>query len=143
MNDEGQIAEPGRAWALLLARLLLGLLFLMAGIEKVFGEGLVENARRLFVEGYQDTFLPVWLLWPSGLAVPLVELASGVLLILGLWRKPVYVAIGGVLVMVTFGHLILEPFFSFYYHVFPRAILLLFLLWAGFAADRFSLDELR
>ena len=143
MNDKGQIAEPGRAWALLLARLLLGFLFLMAGIEKVFGEGLVENARRLFVEGYQDTFLPVWLLWPSGLAVPLVELASGLLLILGLWRKPVYLAIGGVLVMVTFGHLILEPFFAFYYHVFPRAILLLFLLWAGFAADRFSLDELR
>ncbi|MFQ5528825.1 MAG: DoxX family protein [Gemmatimonadota bacterium] len=143
MNAHGEVAEPGRAWALLLARLVLGLIFFMTGIYKIFDVGLIEQAESLFVEPYSDTFLPVWSLWASGVTVPFVELIAGLLVIVGLWRKPAYLALGGVLVLVTFGHLLANPFFPFHHDVFPRALLVVLLLWAGPAADRYSIDELR
>ena len=48
------------SWALLFARGILGLIFLMAGIYKVFQLGPMEHARRLFVDPYAETFLPAW-----------------------------------------------------------------------------------
>jgi hypothetical protein len=38
---------------------------------------------------------------------------------------------------------VLNPFFPFHHDVFPRAVLLLFLLWMGPADDTLSLDALR
>ncbi len=61
-----------RTWAILVARAILGLIFFMAGVWKVFTLGPVEHARRLFVEPYADTFLPAWSLWATGTVVPLV-----------------------------------------------------------------------
>ncbi len=129
--------------ALLIARLLLGLLFFMGGIYKIFVIGLTTGAESMFVVPYADTFLPVWALWAGGVTIPFIELISGLLVILGLWRKPAYLALAGVLVLVTFGHTVLNPFFPFHHDVFPRAVLLLFLLWMGPADDTLSLDALR
>jgi len=52
------------------------------------------------------------------------------------------IALGGVLVIVAFGHLRREPLFNFSGHVIPRLALLLFLLWSPRELDRFSLDRL-
>src|SRR5258707_2598453 len=94
-----------RSWALLFARLVLGLIFFMAGVYKVFDLGPLGHARKYFLP-YADTFLPVWSLWATGVVVPFVELLAGALLILG-WRiRAALVALGGVLVLVTFGHLL-------------------------------------
>lgn len=143
MSANRILAASGRAWALLLTRLMLGLIFFMAGVFKVFEMGPIAGAQRMFVEPYADTFLPVWALWASGVTVPFVELIAGFLVIIGLWRKPAYVALGGVLALVTFGHLLADPFYAFHHHVFPRTVLLLFLLWAGPADDTLSVDALR
>ena len=70
MSVDDMQARSGRKWALLLTRLALGLLFFMAGVFKIFDQGLVAGAESMFVEPYRDTFLPVWALWASGLAVP-------------------------------------------------------------------------
>ena len=129
-----------RAWALLFARLVLGFIFFMAGVFKVFSMTPVGHVRKWFLP-YQDTFLPSWSLWAVGLAIPLVELVGGALLLLG-WR--VYhalLALGVVLVIVTFGHLLKEPLYPFHEHVIPRLALLLFLLVMPRDADRFSLDD--
>jgi uncharacterized membrane protein YphA (DoxX/SURF4 family) len=129
-----------RAWALLFARLVLGFIFFMAGVFKVFSLTPVGHVRKWFLP-YQDTFLPSWSLWGVGLAIPLVELAGGALLLLG-WR--VYhalLALGVVLVIVTFGHLLKEPLYPFHEHVIPRLALLLFLLVFPRDADQFSLDS--
>ena len=142
MSADDMQAWSGRKWALLLTRVVLGLLFFMAGVWKVFELGPVSGARAMFVEPYADTFLPVWALWASGVTVPFVELIAGFLLIIGLWRKPAYLALAGVLAMVTFGHLLAEPIFTFHHHVFPRTVLLVFLLWAGPADDTLSADGL-
>ena len=130
-----------RAWALLFARLVLGFIFFMAGVFKVFDMTPVGHVRKWFLP-YQDTFLPSWSLWAVGLAIPLVELVGGALLLLG-WR--VYhalLALGAVLVIVTFGHLLKEPLYPFHEHVIPRLALLVFLLVMPRDADQFSLDHL-
>lgn len=130
-----------RAWATLFARLVLGLIFFMAGVGKVFQLGPIEHAQKYFLP-FSDTFLPVWSLWLVGVTIPIVELVAGALLLLG-WRiRDALIALGFVLVIVTFGHLLRDPLFNFSGHVIPRLALLLFLLWSPREQDLFSLDEL-
>ena len=131
---------PNRTWAVLIARAILGLIFFMAGFWKVFTLGPIEHARRLFVEPYSVTFLPAWSLWATGTVVPWVELVAGALVFLGLRTRPSLLALGSVLVLVTFGHLLAEPLYQFHTHVIPRTALLLFLLTMPASDDRLSLD---
>jgi uncharacterized membrane protein YphA (DoxX/SURF4 family) len=130
-----------RAWALLFARLVLGLIFFMAGVWKVFQLGPLEHARKFFLP-FADTFLPVWSLWAVGVTVPIVELIAGALVILG-WRvREALVALGFVLAIVTFGHLLKEPLYEFHTHVVPRLALLLFVLLLPREDDHLSVDYL-
>ena len=129
-----------RGWAVLFARLVLGLIFFMAGIMKVFQLGPLEHARKYFLP-FADTFLPIWSLWLVGVVIPFVELVAGALLLLGLRTREALIALGAVLVIVTFGHLLHEPLFNFSGHVIPRLALLLFLLWCPRELDRYSLDS--
>ena len=129
-----------RAWALLFAWLALGLIFFMAGVYKVWTLGPAGHVRKWFLP-YQDTFLPVWSLWAVGLAIPFVELAAGAALLVGLRIRDALLALGAVLVVVTFGHLLKEPLYPFHEHVIPRLALLLFLLVMPREEDRYSLDR--
>ncbi len=130
-----------RAWAILFARLVLGFIFFMAGVFKVFTLGPAGHVRKWFLP-YQDTFLPTWSLWAAGLAIPFVELLAGAALLVG-WRiRAALLFLGTVLVVVTFGHLLKEPLYPFHEHVIPRLGLLLFLLVMPREEDRFSLDHL-
>ena len=129
-----------RSWAILFARGVLGLIFFMAGVYKVFTITPVGHAHKWFVDPYADTFLPMWSLWLTGLAIPVVELLAGALLLLG-WRvREALIALGFVLLIVTFGHLLKEPLYEFHTHVIPRLALLLFLLMLPREDDRFSID---
>lgn len=130
-----------RAWAILFARLVLGLIFFMAGVMKVFQMGPLNHARKWFLP-YADTFLPVWSLWAMGVTIPFVELIAGAMVILGLRVREALVALGFVLAVVTFGHLLKEPLYEFHTHVIPRLALLLFVFLLPRADDRFSLDHL-
>ena len=129
-----------RAWALLFARLVLGLIFFMAGVMKVFQLGPLEHARKYFLP-FTDTFLPVWSLWAVGATIPLIELIAGALIILGLRTRDGLVALGFVLVIVTFGHLLHDPLYNLTGHVIPRLALLLFVLCFPLEDDRFSVDH--
>jgi uncharacterized membrane protein YphA (DoxX/SURF4 family) len=129
--------NSGRSWALLFARLVLGLIFFMAGVWKVFQLG----PRKYFLP-FADTFLPVWSLWFTGVTVPIVELVAGALVILGLRTREALIALGFVLAIVTFGHLLKEPLYEFHTHVIPRLALLLFILLVPRRDDRFSIDYL-
>lgn len=130
-----------RGWALLFARLVLGLIFFMAGVWKVFSLGPLEHARKYFLP-FADTFLPVWSLWAVGVVIPVVELIAGALVIVGLRTRAALVALGFVLAIVTFGHLLHEPLYEFHSHVIPRLALLLFILLLPREDDRFSIDQL-
>ena len=132
-------ANIDRAWAILFARLVLGLIFFMAGVMKVFQLGPLNHARKYFLP-FADTFLPVWSLWAVGVVIPFVELIAGAMVILGLRGREALVALGFVLAIVTFGHLLHEPLYEFHTHVIPRLALLLFVLLLPREDDRFSLD---
>ena len=130
-----------RSWALLFARLVLGLIFFMAGVWKVFQLGPLQHARKYFLP-FSDTFLPVWSLWATGVVIPFIELIGGALVILGLRTREALIALGFVLAIVTFGHLLKEPLYEFHTHVIPRLALLLFVFMLPREDDRFSVDHL-
>ncbi len=129
------------AWALFFARVILGIDFLMAGIWKVFTLGPAEHVKRYFLPA-ADTFLPTWSLWTVGSSIPFIELATGAMLVVGLKTRTACIVIGFVLAIVAFGHLLLQPLFSFNTHLFPRLVLLLFLLSMPRKDDRLSIDRL-
>jgi uncharacterized membrane protein YphA (DoxX/SURF4 family) len=131
--------NSGRSWALLFARLVLGLIFFMAGVWKVFHLGPLEHARKYFLP-FADTFLPVWSLWFVGVIIPFIEMIAGAMVILGLRTREALVSLGLVLAIVTFGHLLKEPLYEFHTHVIPRLALLLFILLLPRSDDRFSID---
>src|SRR5437763_15871 len=91
-----------KSWAVLFARIVLGLIFFMAGVLKVFSLGPAGHVQRFFLP-FQHTFLPVWSLWAVGFTIPFIELLAGALVILGFKTRYALVALGVVLAIVTFG----------------------------------------
>jgi len=126
------------AWATLFARVVLGLIFGMAGYWKCFVLTLPGHVHRFFLP-YADTWIAVWLLWAVGLVIPVVELVAGWLLVLGLRVRESLIALGVVLITVTYGHLLKEPLYSLTGHVIPRLALLVFVALMA-DQDRCSMD---
>jgi putative oxidoreductase len=130
----------GLSWAVFFARWVLGLIFFMAGWWKTFDLGPLEHARRLFVEPYAATWIPAWMLWGLGAVIPPVELVAGALVCLGLRLRAAQIALGAILILVTYGHLLLEPLFDTTHHIFPRLVLLLVTLAVPREKDLLSVD---
>jgi uncharacterized membrane protein YphA (DoxX/SURF4 family) len=130
-----------RGWAIFFARAVLGLIFFMAGTWKVFVLTPAGHVRRFFLP-FEHTFLPLWSLWTVGSVIPFVELIAGALVLIGLFRKPACVALGIVLITVTFGHLLENPLYALHEHVIPRLALLLFVLVMPAEDDALALDEI-
>src|SRR3989454_1529943 len=122
------LGVPDQAWAILFARLVLGLIFGMAGWGKVFKMGAVEHAHRYFVDPYATTWIPNWLLWTLGLSIPFVELLAGWLVFAGFLVRPALISLGLILAVVTYGHLLKDYLYEFHTHVIPRLALLVFIL---------------
>lgn len=58
------------------------------------------------------------------MVIPIVELAAGLLLIAG-WRvREALIALGAILLIATYGHLLKEPLFRITEHILPRSFLL-------------------
>jgi uncharacterized membrane protein YphA (DoxX/SURF4 family) len=127
-------------WAVFFAREVLGFIFFMAGVYKVFQLGPLNHARKYFLP-FSNTFLPVWSLWATGTVIPFVELIAGALLIVGLRIRDALIGLGCVLVIVTFGHLLENPLYPFHEHVIPRLALVVFVFMIPRDSDRFSLDH--
>lgn len=135
------VSTQGLCWIAFFSRWILGLIFLMAGWHKVFVMGADAHAATLFVEGYRQFWIPEWLLYVTGYVIPFLELAGGALLILGLEVRKVLVVLGALLVLVTYGHLLKEPFFDITTHIYPRLLLLLLLFGIPKEYDCWSLDR--
>jgi len=135
------ILVTDQAWAIFFARMILGLIFGMAGWGKVFRMGPVAHAHRYFVDPYATSWIPGWLLWTVGLSIPFVELIAGWLVFGGLFVEPALLTLGAVLVIVTYGHLLKDFLYQFHIHVIPRAALLIFILAMPREADTLSLDH--
>ena len=132
--------RAAKAWAIFFARAVVGLIFFMAGVWKVFELGPAGHVRRYFLP-FQDTFLPTWSLWAVGFTIPFIELIAGALVIIGLLTRPALISLGLVLVIVTFGHLLHQPLYALHEHVIPRLALVLLVLLLPREWDRYSIDS--
>jgi putative oxidoreductase len=127
-----------RAAALLFTRALLGIIFTMQGYGKVFIYT-VPKVYDMFFKDFEKTFIPKWLIWATAYYTSYVELICGFLLIIGLFRKYALSLLGIGLLVVSFGHGLLEPIWDLQ-HVIPRAILLITILLAPGQWDRWHTD---
>jgi uncharacterized membrane protein YphA (DoxX/SURF4 family) len=130
------------AWFSLFSRIMVGLLFGMAGYNKVFVQGPMGHAAKWFTVPYADSWMPHWLLLATGVTVPFVEFTCGWLLVIGLFRKPCAIVLGFLLLLVTYGHALKEPLFNVNSHIIPRFLLLVPVWLFGVENDPFSLDAL-
>ena len=126
--------------AVLIMRLLLGLIFFFQGFGKVFKFGLENVYKNFFLNSYSD-LLPDFLLLITAYYTSLIELIAGLLLIIGLKTNYALYALASVVVIVTIGHGLKEPIWDLS-HVMYRTALLIPLLLLPRNLDIYSIDNL-
>lgn len=129
-----------RAAGAFFTRALLGIIFLMQGYGKVF-KYTVPKIYDMFFRDFETTFLPKWLIWCTAWYTSYIELICGFLLITGLFRKIALYLLGIDLLIVSFGHGLIEPIWDLS-HVIPRAVLLIALLLLPQEWDKWNLDNI-
>ena len=129
-----------KGWAHFFARVMVGILFFMAGFWKTFELTPMQHARGMFVEGYAETWIPAFLLWGLGLAIPVIELVAGALLIVGWRTRDALVAVGFILLTVTYGHALAEPLYSIQGHILPRGLLMFIAFVLPSEENKLSID---
>lgn len=111
--------------AVFLLRALLGLIFLMQGVAKIFNWG-INNIYENSFKSYED-LLPKFLVVFTAYFTSYVELIGGLFLVLGFFRNYTLYFLGAVLLIVTFGHGLSSGIWELH-HVMYRAILLIAIL---------------
>jgi uncharacterized membrane protein YphA (DoxX/SURF4 family) len=127
-----------RAAGLFFIRALLGIIFLMQGFGKMFTIG-VTNVYSMFFKDFEKTFLPTWLIWATAYYTSYVEMICGFLLIIGLFKKYALYLLAIDLLVVSFGHGLMQPIWDLQ-HVIPRAILLAALFLLPKEWDKWNID---
>jgi uncharacterized membrane protein YphA (DoxX/SURF4 family) len=131
---------------LLFARLFLGSIFLAQGTRSVLKRGLVGFAQKIYVEPLADSWVPEPLLWGAGLTNPIIQIATGILLILGLRTRFAAAVTAAFLVSIFLGHLLMDPFdrgASPHAYGMANFLIAIVVLWLHPRGDRFSVDALR
>ena len=112
-----------RACGVALARWVIGVVLLFAGIAKLPN---ISGTANYITSQFEKTWLPKALLVPYAYALPFVETALGVLLILGIARNAVLFVTGLLFITLTFGQILLQQpivFQNTMYTVVTAAIL--------------------
>lgn len=128
------------AIAILLCRILLGLLFFIQGIDKAFNikvRGVVDAYR--FPEA--DNHLPYPLVYAGAIYTTYAEFIAGLLLVAGLFTSVSLYLLAIDLVIVTIGTSTKQPLLDLKY-IFPRLALIVFLLLTPADWNTISLDKL-
>jgi putative oxidoreductase len=127
------------ALAVFIARVFLGLLFFFQGYDAVFKvriKNVIETVERPFEEKGIPRFLTVGAAWFTSCS----ELIGGLLLIVGLFEPIAFLMLGANILVASIGFGITNPVWDLR-HVFPRLVLLLFLLLVPASWDVWSLDH--
>jgi len=95
----------------------------------------------MFFKIFENTFLPKWLILSTAYYTSYVEMIGGFLLIIGLFRKYAMYLLALDLLIVSFGHGLMEPIWDLS-HVIPRAILLTALFLLPVEWDKWNVDSL-
>ncbi|CAN5462076.1 hypothetical protein BH11BAC1_BH11BAC1_01850 [soil metagenome] len=94
----------------LLVRIFIGAVFLMQGGNSIFNSGVIKFAKVLYVDSYQNTFIPKELLWVAGVSNPFLEFFGGLFLIIGFKTRITSVILSVFLISIVFGHVMNDPF---------------------------------
>ena len=121
-------------------RFLLGIIFLMQGYGKIFTIG-ISKLYEMFFKIFEATFVPKWLIVSAAYYTSYVEMICGALLLIGLYRKYALYLLAVDLLIVSFGHGLMEPIWDLS-HVMPRAILIAALLLLPQEWDTWNLDSI-
>jgi putative oxidoreductase len=136
--DTGIITKE--AVAVLVARAFLGFLFLFQGYDAVFRIG-PKRVIETIESPLRQKNIPRALIAAGAYFASYTELIGGVLLVLGLFK---YYALGMLGLNLLFASVVfglIKPMWDMQY-VFPRLLLLLFLLLVPAAWDTISIDHL-
>lgn len=106
MNTSACCCMNPRRLAPALLRWSLGILFLVGGVAKLTALGGFVNG--YLVPAFSKTFLPSALVAAYGYALPFVETALGVLLLVGIWRVGVLLLTGAAFLSLAFGQILLQ-----------------------------------
>ncbi len=115
------------------------MLFLMQGYDKIFRMGmrtLIENIKAPFL----NLGIPMVTIRVFALLTSSIELFAGLFLMLGLFKFVSLYALGIDLLIASFGMAIINPMWDMK-HVFPRLILVSFLLLYPSVSDILALDH--
>ncbi len=134
-KEEAGFRIPG----MFFIRALLGIIFLMQGYGKIFTMG-IHQVYENFFKVFESTILPKWLIVFAAYYTSYVELIGGILLLAGLFRIYAMYLLALDLLIVSFGHGLIEPIWDLS-HVIPRGILLSALFLLPSAWDRWNMDE--
>lgn len=134
------ISQHHELAAALIARVFLGFLFLFQGYDAVFNVK-IKNV----VATYQNIFatrgIPKLLTWGGSYFTSYVELFGGLLLILGLFQPVVLCLLSINLIIASIAFGITTPMWDMRF-VFPRLVLVIFLLIIPESWNAWSLDTL-
>jgi len=126
--------------AMLLARVFLGILFIWQGYDKIFKLGIpkVEETFRYELQGkgVPSNLFPLTAFFSSW-----SELLGGILLLLGFFKSIGCLILGLDLILVISAMSMINPIWDMKF-VFPRVVLLLFVMLVPPTQDLFSLDYL-
>ena len=128
-----------RAAGILFIRVLLGIIFFMQGYGKIF-TFTVSGVYEKFFKEFENTSLPKWLILFTAYYTSYIECIGGLLLIIGLFRKYALYLLALDLLIVSFGHGLMEPIWDLS-HVMPRTILLASLFLLPEDWDRWNVDQ--
>ena len=130
-----------RTIGIFIVRWIFGILQLVKGWYKTFEMTPLGHARRYFIEGSEDYWMPEPLLYAVGASIPIVELAAGLLICIGIFTRHALAAIGLVLIITTYGHALNDPLFNPSGHTLAYLVMMMFLWIMPQEEDRLSLSH--
>lgn len=132
--------EHHQAIAVLIARILLGLLFFFQGYDAVFVVK-IKNVIATYENNFSNKGIPRFITISASWFTSCTELIGGALLIMGLFEYIALYLLGLNLIIAAIGFGINTPMWDTRY-VFPRLILLLILLFVPMNWNIISMDYL-
>lgn len=126
--------------AVLIARVFLGFLFLFQGYDAVFNIK-IKNVIYTYQNSFASKGIPRFVTVMGSWFTSYSEMICGLLLVFGLFKYYSLYILGIDLILASIAFGITTPMWDMR-HVFPRLLLLMFLLFVPAAWDQFSLDNL-
>ena len=132
--------EINRSVALLLIRVITGILFFFQAYDKIFNLG-TKNVAETFRYSLSPRFINENMFYTGVRISSYIELAGGIVLVLGFFRNYALYILGADLIFVALFFSMMRPMWDMQFF-FPRLVLIIVLLLCPPEWDAFTIDKL-